>query len=139
MSTYCKHDYNLFVLFCGLYFKYTFLSFRKNKFLFYNQLFIIYIDYMNLYPYNVNFFLYKIFFLYILGSIPSPVISGHIIDSLCTLWQLTCNVVSSCLLYDTIAFRYYLHGFTAALLFVMIILYSKLYFVLRKHSSYDTT
>jgi hypothetical protein len=37
---------------------------------------------------------------------------GHLVDQTCILWQRTCGVSGACLLYDTAAFRYLIHGVT---------------------------
>lgn len=46
------------------------------------------------------------------GFIPAPIIMGHLVDQTCILWQKTCGVSGACLLYDTAAFRYLIHGVT---------------------------
>jgi hypothetical protein len=37
---------------------------------------------------------------------------GHLVDQTCILWQKTCGVSGACLLYDTTAFRFLIHGIT---------------------------
>ena len=43
---------------------------------------------------------------------------GHLIDTTCILWQMTCGSTGACLLYNTIALRYLIHGFTVMIVSV---------------------
>lgn len=54
----------------------------------------------------------KTVFVCVSGFIPAPIIMGHMVDQTCILWQKTCGVSGACLLYDTAAFRYLIHGVT---------------------------
>ncbi|EDO37235.1 predicted protein, partial [Nematostella vectensis] len=38
-------------------------------------------------------------FIRLLGSLPGPILFGHLIDSTCTLWRYNCGTRGNCLNY----------------------------------------
>uniref|UniRef100_A0A914CLE7 Solute carrier organic anion transporter family member n=1 Tax=Acrobeloides nanus TaxID=290746 RepID=A0A914CLE7_9BILA len=65
------------------------------------------------------------FLVSLLGTLPSPVIWGFIIDSACLVWEQTCSSRGACAIYDPIKLRLRMHLLYVAIR--MISMFSDLY------------
>ncbi|CAG5125103.1 unnamed protein product [Candidula unifasciata] len=53
------------------------------------------------------------FLMSLLGWLLGPIVFGNVIDGICTIWDVTCEVQGRCLRYDNSLFRLKIHGFGA--------------------------
>ncbi|BFZ11093.1 hypothetical protein BsWGS_14132 [Bradybaena similaris] len=53
------------------------------------------------------------FMMSLLGWLLGPIVFGNVIDGICTIWDITCEVQGRCLRYDNSLFRLKIHGFGA--------------------------
>uniref|UniRef100_A0A0B7BPZ4 Solute carrier organic anion transporter family member n=2 Tax=Arion vulgaris TaxID=1028688 RepID=A0A0B7BPZ4_9EUPU len=56
---------------------------------------------------------FSTFMTSLLGWLLGPILFGNAIDSVCTIWDITCETRGRCLLYDNSLFRVKLHGYAA--------------------------
>ena len=66
------------------------------------------------------------------GFMPGPIVYGHLIDSTCVFWSDSCASSGYCMVYDNDKFRFLLHGVTAVLQGVAVLLYLLVWILVRR-------
>ncbi|KAL5014234.1 hypothetical protein ScPMuIL_008504 [Solemya velum] len=78
------------------------------------------------------------FFNTLIGWLPGPVIMGRLIDTVCEVWNTSCDRDGSCALYDIVNFRFRFIIFRFSMGVLAILIFSLAYFKSRNKTDWST-